>query len=180
MSVEKDDSNSKIECLIKRGVGTKEVGTKVPFGSHGSKQTVYHFKPIDPDDHDSPHVCNVPDQAHFDRLISIKEGFRQHVEGQGAPESLPDGEDRDFEYEDPYANLIDLDPMSVDSDWLDKFSREKLNIQPTAKTKLLEYLRSNYSNHDPEIDEKSTAKEVLRCILACRIGEEQNAANLNQ
>lgn len=55
-----------IECTIKR-----VNGTKITMGTNN-----YHFKPTDPADEDSPHVCEVEDSAHAKRLLSIKEAYR--------------------------------------------------------------------------------------------------------
>lgn len=55
-----------IECTIKR-----DKGTQVILGS-----TKYHFKPTDPADEDSPHICEVADAKHAERLLTIKEAYR--------------------------------------------------------------------------------------------------------
>lgn len=60
----------KIECKLKR-----EGGTHVELGSNK-----YHFAP----DADNVHVCDVADEAHQDRFLSITEGYRLYRKGQAA------------------------------------------------------------------------------------------------
>jgi len=55
-----------IECTIKR-----TGGTKLTIGA-----TNYHFKPVNVDDEEAPHVCEVADGAHAKRLLSIKEAYK--------------------------------------------------------------------------------------------------------
>jgi hypothetical protein len=55
----------KIECTIKRAGGSK-----VAMG-----EKVYHFKPENPDDAMSPHVAEISDPQHIDRLLGIKEAY---------------------------------------------------------------------------------------------------------
>ncbi len=53
----------KIESIIRRAAGSTVVlGTKL-----------YRFQPGE----DGRHVCEVEDEAHIERLLSIKEGFRE-------------------------------------------------------------------------------------------------------
>jgi hypothetical protein len=59
-----------IECkLIRAG------GSRIPLGN-----TEYHFQPYT----DGAHVCEVADQDHADRFLSITEGFRLY-RGEGQP-----------------------------------------------------------------------------------------------
>lgn len=77
-----------IECIIQRAGGTEVV-----FGS-GRKAVNYHFKPDD----EGRHVCDVEDEAHIERFLSITEGYeevgaeRVEVEQEAAPveAALPD------------------------------------------------------------------------------------------
>lgn len=67
----------KIESIIRRAEGSTVV-----LGTNS-----YHFTPGE----DGRHVCEVEDEAHIDRLLSIKEGFREVETGDqnGAPVSKP-------------------------------------------------------------------------------------------
>lgn len=60
----------KIECKLKR-----QGGSHVTLGT-----TNYHFAP----DADDAHVCDVTDEAHQDRFLSIPEGYRLYRKGQVA------------------------------------------------------------------------------------------------
>lgn len=70
-----------IESKIKRAGGSKIDIAGV----------VYHFKPVDPKDNDSPHVCDVPDdhEAAIARFLSITEGFRMYRPGAKAEPENP-------------------------------------------------------------------------------------------
>ena len=58
-----------IECTIKR-----RGGTLIPFGPADNPVNVYHFQEtVD----GGPHVCEVENQDHIDRLLSITESFRE-------------------------------------------------------------------------------------------------------
>src|SRR5690606_24002734 len=56
----------KLECKIRRPGGSE---VTMPNGE-GEPSTVYHFKPIDPTRADSPHVCEVDNDAHLSRFIA--------------------------------------------------------------------------------------------------------------
>lgn len=58
-----------IESIIKR-----RGGTYIPFGPADNPEVVYHFAPtVD----GGPHVCEVANEAHIERFLSITEGFRE-------------------------------------------------------------------------------------------------------
>ncbi len=67
----------KIESIIKRASGTEVV----------LDRTRYVFRPIDKDDAESPHVCDVSDEDHVATFLRIKEGYREYEEG-AAPAAL--------------------------------------------------------------------------------------------
>lgn len=160
-----------IECIIRR-----PGGTQVPFGHNAANATVYHFKPENGDLNDLsvPHVCEVTDQTHMARFLTITEGYRLYTPGQDAtlPSQLGMSEQSNFKNEDPYADLINVDPEAADNDWLAGFSREVLKIGPTNKDKLREYLLKNTGQ---EADENDTANQIIRKILAARVAEEKLA-----
>ena len=60
-----------IESLIKR-----KGGTTIAMQMLGKRGKIsYHFKPVDPDNVDSPHLCEVTDKHHIQKFLSITEGF---------------------------------------------------------------------------------------------------------
>lgn len=67
----------KIESIIKRASGTEVV----------LDRTRYVFLPIDKNDPQSPHVCDVSDEDHVATFLRIKEGYREYEEG-AAPAPL--------------------------------------------------------------------------------------------
>jgi|SRR3972149_2317336 len=72
-----------IQCLLKR-----PNGTEIKFGDVNKPLAVYHFKPQDPGNSESPHVCEVTDEAHIARFLSIKEGYQAH--GRDAKKVKPE------------------------------------------------------------------------------------------
>ena len=57
--------------LIERLFKTKG-GSRVEVAKLGKRGvTKYHFKPVDPDDEDSPHLCEVTDKHHIQKLLSM-------------------------------------------------------------------------------------------------------------
>ena len=61
----------KIESIIKRASGTEVV----------LDRTRYLFRPLDPADAQSPHVCDVHDEDHIATFLRISEGYREYEEG---------------------------------------------------------------------------------------------------
>lgn len=159
-----------IESLIR-----EKGGRRIPFGSNAASAVTYHFKPEsgNADDLDVPHVCEVPDQNHAARLLSITEGFRLYsAKNVGLPSELKISDPGSYIPEDAYADILNLDANEVSTDWLSGYSRQKLGIVPTNKKVLREYLLKNYGV-DPENDE--TANGLLRLILAEHIKAEKLA-----
>lgn len=69
----------KIECTIKRKTHNPHTdktvhGTVIELGKR--RQHRYEFKPIDKDDPDSPHVCEVEDADHIGQLLAVASSFR--------------------------------------------------------------------------------------------------------
>lgn len=60
-----------IESIIKRAKGTEVV----------LDRTRYHFKPIDPSDEFSPHICSVTNPEHARMLLAVTEGYRVYIKG---------------------------------------------------------------------------------------------------
>lgn len=159
-----------IESLIR-----EKGGRRIPFGNHAVTAVVYHFKPENGnlDDVEVPHVCEVADPVHASRLLAISEGFRLYsAKNAGLPTTLQVSRTDTFTPEDPYADILAVDPNAVSTDWLSGYSRQKLNIVPTNKKALREYLTKNYGI-EPGTDD--TANAVLRLIVAEHIKAEKLA-----
>lgn len=162
-----------IECILKR-----KGGTIVDFGFHANRKVNYHFKPLDPTDPDSPHVCNVPNEDHYKRFVKIPEAYREYFpdEEYTPVMQLPDADD-DIDPLDPrndFNDLLSVNPEDVSNDWLIKFSNEILKISGKNKQEIADYAIKHYSL---EFDYKTTtSSEILRMILVERIKEERNAS----
>lgn len=164
-------SETLIECMIKRAGGTD-----VPFGFSARKKVIYRFRPVDATDPESPHVADVTNDEHYERLISIAEAYRPYNQDTyEEPATLIPSSDPDNTY-DPtdYYDLLSVDLNTVSNDWLANFSKEVLKISPTSKAKLADYAQNTY---ELTLDTKSmTANEMIRSIAVERKKEERNAS----
>lgn len=150
----------KVECLIKR-----KGGSVIEFG-HPPKVTKFHFKP-ESDDIDAPHVCDVPDASpHLGKLLAIREGFRvygaEDDDEHGAQESDP------YAVVSPYADQFDnlhlVNPDTVDGKFLAAFARDVLEVPATNKTRLADFLKSEFDiDANPT---RETANSLIRMALA--------------
>ena len=161
-----------IECFIKR-----EGGTEVPFGFHGAKQTVYKFQPIDSEDPDSPHVCNVADEAHYQRFVNIPESYRPYDHSAEYEPVIavvaPSGSDN-FDASNNMFDILSVNPDDVSNDWLMAYAGEVLKAK--QKQKLADMATTQYGL---EFDyNTSTTTDIIRMILVKRIEEERNGDNL--
>lgn len=82
----------KIESIIRRAKGTT-----VSLGS-----MTYRFAP------ENDHVCNVDDEAHIERFLSIKEGFRKAA-NQSVPANIASDAPADQDAK-PASGEIDAEP----------------------------------------------------------------------
>ena len=98
----------KIESLIRRAKGTK-----VPFGDYQNPDITYHFKPAEPD---GPHVAEVEDPRHVERLLSIRP--QAFVEaGHDASEYADEGDDTAAEGGDnPGTDTLEIEAGGEDDD----------------------------------------------------------------
>lgn len=129
----------KILCKIIR-----EGGTKVEFG-----KKVYHFKPEAPDG--ELHVCEVDDQGHIDRLLSITEAY---VEFSRKDDAEPE----------PVAPAAAA-PSPV-HEWSNKkvmaYAKEVLRIVPEDKKAIAELAEA----HGLKLDARKGAAPMLRTLVA--------------
>ena len=163
-----------IECIPHR-----KGGTVVDFGFHNKRKVKYHFKPIDPTDPDSPHVCNVPNDEHYDRFLEIPEAYRAYFHDQEYEPAYavptPKQERDEYDPRNDFADLLSVNADDVSNDWLGRFTKEIIGIKLTQKQDLADYAQTHY-----ELDfdyGTTTAAEIARLILKERIEEERNASD---
>ena len=150
-----------VECILKR-----EGGTIVEFGFHNKKKVKYHFRPIDATDPESPHVCNVSDDDHYGRFLSISECYREFdPDGEYQPVyslSKP-SEDDDYDSRNNFYDLLSVNPDDVSNEWLGQFAETILKIKVTQKQNLADMATTQYGL---EFDySTTTAVEIVRMIL---------------
>lgn len=163
-----------IECILKR-----KGGTVVNFGFHKNRLVVYHFKPLDQTDPESPHVCNVENAEHYERFVNIPEAYREYFPDEEYMPAMqvptPTESTDPFDPRNDFKDLLSVNPDDVSNDWLAKFSTVILDIKPTAKQKLADYLKTTYPTLEFDY-QTTTASEITRLILVQRIEEERNAS----
>lgn len=154
----------KIECLIKRSAPNYTI---VEFGNALNRQ-VYKFEPSDKNDLTSPHVCEVSNEDHAKRLLAITP--RAYiVVGQEIEEEKPKIID-----DDPYSDavLAEINPADVTNDYLQKFAKEFLKVNPKDKDKL----RALYLDQaEKELPESMTATAMIRECLILVVAESKEA-----
>lgn len=171
VNLEADDI---IECIIQR-----KGGTVVDFGFHNKRKVKYNFQPLNPLDPESPHVCNVPNDDHYDRLLDIEEAYRafdpteEYVPAYTAP--TPDNDEDDFDPRNDFNDLLSVNPEDVSNEWLGRFAETILETPIKQKQKLADLAIAQYSL---EFDYKTTsATDIVRKILVERIKEERNVSD---
>jgi len=163
-----------IECMLKR-----EGGTAVEFGFHNLRKIKYHFAPLDASDPESPHVCNVANDEHYKRFLSIPEAYRPYdPEEEYSPAmsmANPTEDDDNFDPSNDENDLLSVNPEEVDNKWLGDYAKNVLKTPVTQKQKLADLATDQYGL---EFDYSSTtATDIVRMILVERIKEEKNASD---
>jgi len=154
-----------IECLLKR-VG----GSDISFGQNVLRQVVYKFRPVDEKDNTSPHLCDIDNKDHINRLLSIRpKAYVEYVEGQGAQ-----FEDEDFEKAEPTGDVDDysdsmlatINPDTVSNRYVEGFARQVLNVNPKDK-KAISVIYKQNTGKDLKATMSATAmvRECLRCLV---------------
>lgn len=149
-----------IQCLLRR-----KGGTQVTFGNNVATQTTYHFKPIDPEVDQSPHVCNVENKEHVSRLLSITESYRIY-DGDDSPVVSIPTKVSDASDEDPFANKFD-DILSIDFEGI-----ENKTVSDWAKEVLgfTNAQAAQVKKKAAELDIKVTSADTMTGLLR-KIGE---------
>lgn len=161
-----------VQCLQKRKGGSIHV-----FGHHAAKQDKYHFKPVDPTDEDSPHVCSMAlSNPHLQDMLAVKEGFRIYSEDSPVL-SVPQVQtqtDAD-KHKNRYEDLLSVDAETVDNIWLEGFATEVLGVSPKSSQDLKAYYSDNYGL---TLAGKQPNMAYIRAILKSKIAEEQAGSKL--
>lgn len=171
VNLEADDI---IECILQR-----KGGTVVEFGFHNKKKAKYNFQPLNPLDPESPHVCNVPNDDHYDRLLEIDEAYRafdpkeEYEPVYAAP--TPTNDEDKFDPHNDFQDLLSVNPEDVSNDWLGKFAATILETPIRQKQQIADIATKQYGL---EFDYKTTsATDIVRKILVERIKEERNVSD---
>lgn len=162
----------KIQCLIKR-----KGGSKPSFGHHAATAVEYHFKPIDPNDEQSPHVCDVEDEDHIASFLAVPSVYRVYVEGKPVLSVPPTTKELDTsKLKNLYDDLLSVNPEQVDGVWLEGFAREVLGIDPKSQAALKECLINDYNG---TVTGRPATNTLIRSILVARIAQEKEASDLH-
>lgn len=168
------EADDLIECIIQR-----QGGTVVDFGFHNKRKVKYNFQPLNPLDPESPHICNVPNDDHYDRFLKITEAYRafdpneEYEPAYTAP--TPDNDEDDFDPRNNFNDLLSVDPEDVSNDWLAEFAEIILETPIRQKQKIADLATTQYGI---EFDYKTTsANDIVRKILVKRIEEERNVSD---
>lgn len=162
-------SNNMIECVIKRKGGSIHT-----MGHHAATQRHYQFKPEDPSNPLSPHVCAVDDEGDYVAFLTVKESFRRHVSTNKPVLSIPSQDESiQINLKDDINDLLSIDnPDTLTNAWLEKFSREILDIEINNKVELID-LASEYGLSFKKSNSPST---IVRGIVVEMIKEEKRGS----
>lgn len=172
------DTNSKeteqdvtpIQCILRR-----KGGTKVTFGNNLAKQKTYHFKPVDGDDDQSPHVCNVDDIEHADRLLSIPEAYRLFRGDSGHVDKIEvtkGADDNEGAFLNRFEDILSIDFETAENDTVTDWAKEVLELTPSHSAKI----REKAAKLDVDVKKGDNMNELLRKIGAA-MQEEERAAS---
>jgi hypothetical protein len=161
-----------IQCLIKR-----KGGSKPDFGHHEATKVTYHFKPLDPKDEDSPHVCDVNNDDHIAAFLAIPSTYRIYKQGEKLLEVPKPTQVVDTSaLKNRYDDLLSVDAELVDGVWLEGFAREVLDIDPKNRALLKECLENDYNG---KVKGNPSTNNMIRSILIAKIAQEQAASDLH-
>ncbi|WP_333613997.1 hypothetical protein [Psychrobacter sp.] len=159
-----------IQCLLRR-----KGGTKVTFGHNRATQKTYHFKPIDESDDQSPHICNVDDEDHADRLLSIRESYRLYRGDSGYVDKIEVTRGANTDegaFINKFDDILSIDFETAENDTVADWAKEVLNLTPAHSAKIREKAAS--LNVKPA--KGDNMNEILRKIGQA-MQEEERAAS---
>lgn len=159
-----------IQCLLRR-----KGGTKVAFGNNEATQTVYHFKPLDPNLPGSPHVCEVDNEEHADRFLSIREAYRLYRGGNDHVDKIPvtkGAEVDEGKFKNRFDDILSIDFETADNTTVSKWAKEVLELTPSHSAKI----REKAASLDVEVKKGDNMNELLRKIGKAMQAEERAAS----
>ena len=159
-----------IQCLLRR-----KGGTKVTFGHNRATQKTYHFKPIDESDDQSPHICNVDDEDHADRLLSIRESYRLYRGDSGYVDKIEVTRGANTDegaFINKFDDILSIDFETAENDTVADWAKEVLNLTPAHSAKI----REKAASLDVKPAKGDNMNEILRKIGQA-MQEEERAAS---
>lgn len=160
-----------IQCLLRR-----KGGTKVTFGHNRATQKTYHFKPIDESDEQSPHVCNVDDEDHADRLLSIRESYRLYRGDSGYVDKIEVTRGANTDegaFINKFDDILSIDFETAENDTVADWAKEVLNLTPAHSAKI----REKAASLNVKVAKGDNMNEILRKIGQA-MQEEERAASI--
>lgn len=159
-----------IQCLLRR-----KGGTKVTFGNNRATQKTYHFKPIDADDENSPHICTVDNEEHADQLLSIREAYRLYRGGAGVIDRIEvtgGANDDENAFVNRFDDILSIDFETAENDTVAAWAKEVLELSPSHSAKI----RQKADSLDVKVAKGDNMNEILRKIGHAMQAEERAAS----
>ena len=166
----RDAAGEAIQCLLRR-----KGGTKVTFGNNRATQKTYHFKPIDADDENSPHICTVDNEEHADQLLSIREAYRLYRGGAGVIDRIEvtgGANDDENAFVNRFDDILSIDFETAENDTVAAWAKEVLELSPSHSAKI----RQKADSLDVKVAKGDNMNEILRKIGHAMQAEERAAS----
>lgn len=159
-----------IQCLLRR-----KGGTKVTFGNNRATQKTYHFKPVNADDENSPHVCAIDDEEHADQLLSIREAYRLYRGGAGVVDKIEvtmGAENDENAFVNRFDDILSIDFETAENSTVADWAKEVLELTPSHSAKI----RQKADSLNVKAAKGDNMNELLRKIGQA-MQEEERAAS---
>ncbi len=159
-----------IQCLLRR-----KGGTKVVFGNNRATQKTYHFKPVNADDENSPHVCAIDDEEHADQLLSIREAYRLYRGGAGVVDKIEvtmGAESDENAFVNRFDDILSIDFETAENNTVADWAKEVLELTPAHSAKI----RQKADSLNVKAAKGDNMNELLRKIGQA-MQEEERAAS---
>ena len=159
-----------IQCLLRR-----KGGTKVVFGNNRATQKTYHFKPVNADDENSPHICTVDNEEHADQLLSIREAYRLYRGGAGVVDKIEvtmGAENDENAFVNRFDDILSIDFETAENDTVAAWAKEVLALSPSHSAKI----RQKADSLDVKVAKGDNMNEILRKIGHAMQAEERAAS----
>ncbi|WP_201595324.1 hypothetical protein [Psychrobacter vallis] len=159
-----------IQCLLRR-----KGGTKVTFGNNRVTQKTYHFKAIDADDENSPHICTVDNEEHADQLLSIREAYRLYRGDSGYVDKIEVTSGANVDegaFINRFDDILSIDFETAENNTVADWAKEVLALSPSHSAKI----REKAASLNVTVAKGDNMNEILRKIGAA-MQEEERAAS---